>query len=283
MLTFRKIILSLFLLFTFNQTLASPTLSYTDTGGKGTPLVLIHAWPTDLRLWTPQQQALRAHFRVISVDLWGFGRSGALNKNVYAMTDYADEIKQLLDQLHIEKAIIGGESMGGYVTLSFLKKYPQHTLGLILSNTRATSDTADERVKKEKLAASVLDGSADLIHDFLPRLFSANIDTTTQEKVKLIMQQQSPTAIAASLLGIAYREDSTTLLSQTALPVLIIAGDKDAVIDPQESRIMHKLAKNSRLIMLENTGHLANLEKPHAWNQAVIAQFTNNNKNLSKL
>lgn len=281
MFSLKNLLLAIFLFLAVHQAFANPPLSYTDTGGKGTPLVLVHAWPTDLRLWEPQQEGLKAHFRVISVDLWGFGHSAPLPKNVYTMTDYADEIKQLLDQLHIEKAIIGGESMGGYVALSFLKKYPQHTMGLVLSNTRATSDTADDKAKREKLAAAVIDGKADLIRDFLPRLFW-HVDAATQEKVALIMRQQSSAAIAASLLGIAYREDLTALLSETALPILIIAGDKDAVIDPQESRFMHKLAKNSRLIILENTGHLANLENSNRWNQAVITEFAINSKKLLK-
>src|SRR3990167_6205375 len=113
------------------QTSDGRLISYTDIG-HGKPLVLIHAFPTDQQLWHPQQQALKQKFRVITLDLWGFGRSSAVNGQAVSMTDYADEIIQLLDQLHIKKAIIAGESMGGYIALALLAKNPDKIDGLVL-------------------------------------------------------------------------------------------------------------------------------------------------------
>ena len=98
-------------------------ISYTEVG-EGLPLVLIHAFPTDKRLWTAQQEGLKKHFRVISLDLWGFGESSSVNGGAVSMQEYAEEVKELLKHLHIQKAIIGGESMGGYIALAFLEHYP---------------------------------------------------------------------------------------------------------------------------------------------------------------
>jgi len=93
-------------------------ISYTETG-KGQPLVLIHAFPTDKRLWEPQHEGLKNQFHVISLDLWGFGESSPVDGNAVTMSEYADEIKKLLDHLQIKKAIIGGESMGGTLLCLF--------------------------------------------------------------------------------------------------------------------------------------------------------------------
>ena len=105
-------------------------ISYTDVGS-GTPIVLIHAFSADKQLWQPQVTSLKKSFRVITLDLWGFGGSGHVNGQAVTMSDYADEVKQLLDQLHIQHAILGGESMGGYVALSVLEKYPASVSGFI--------------------------------------------------------------------------------------------------------------------------------------------------------
>lgn len=279
---YQKLIAILLLCFTALSAMANPFISYTDTG-KGEPLVLIHAWPTDLRLWAPQQDGLKAHFRVITVDLWGFGQSFAPNKSIYTMEDYAYQIKQLLDQLHIQKALIGGESMGGYVTLAFLKKYPEHTSGVILSNTRITPDTAEDIVKKENLAKAVLkEGPALIIRDFLPRLFSTEAPADMRTTVETILAEQHSAAISASLLGIAYRPDFSSTISETKVPILIVTGEDDAVIPAKESYIIHNFAKNSRLIVFKQTGHLSNLERAKEWNEAVIRFANDNSLNLSK-
>jgi len=120
---FKKLIsILIFQVFLIPVTLAQPTkfISYQEKGN-GTPLVLIHAFPTGKHLWDPQLNALSARFHVITLDLWGFGESASTDGDTVGMDKYADEVKQLLDQLHIQKAIIGGESMGGYVALEVLK------------------------------------------------------------------------------------------------------------------------------------------------------------------
>src|SRR3990167_242408 len=128
---------------------------YTDNGS-GTPLVLIHAFPTDQRLWKPQQEELKKHFRVITLDLYGFGNSSTTDGQAVTMTDYADEVHHLLQKLHVHKAIMGGESMGGYIALAFLKKYPDNVSGLILSNTQSIADSTEVKIKRETTAVDIL-------------------------------------------------------------------------------------------------------------------------------
>jgi pimeloyl-ACP methyl ester carboxylesterase len=116
---------------------------------------------------------LAPYFRVITIDLWGFGHSAATDGKAVTMTDYADEVKTLLNQLHIQKAIVGGESMGGYIALAFLDKYPDSVQGLVLSDTQVTADSQEAKVKREKMAIDVLaHGSETLIRDFMPKALS---------------------------------------------------------------------------------------------------------------
>lgn len=249
------------------------TISYTDTGS-GKALVLIHAFPTDQQLWNEQVKGLKKHFRVITLDLWGFGNSSPTDGKAITMSQYADEVNRLLDHLHIQHAIIGGESMGGYITLAFLSKYPQKVEGLILADTQSIPDNSDVRKKREVLAKEVLqDGTKNLINGLMPQALSPQASEKTKLFLKDIIQKQSATGMASALGGMSLRQDMSSVLAATSLPVLIITGEEDVLISPKQSEAMHALAKNSKLVVIKNAGHLSNLEQGENWNKAVIELY----------
>lgn len=245
-------------------------ISYTDVGS-GKPMILIHAFPADQNLWQPQREGLKQHFRVITLDLLGFGKSASVDGKAITMTEYADEVRQLLDQLHIDKAVVGGESMGGYIALAFLEKYPERVSGLILSDTQSISDTDEAKAKRETSAEDVLtNGTAGLISGFMPKALSSNASLETRQYLKSILDSQSPFAVASALRGMALRKDLSDVLAESNLPTLIITGNEDVVISPLQSDTMHRLARNSKLVKIADAGHLPSLEKPDEWNRAVI-------------
>lgn len=254
-------------------------ISYSEAG-QGQPLILIHAFPTDQRLWEPQRAGLKNSFRVITLDLWGFGHSPATDGKAVAMTEYADEVKQLMDQLNIKKAIIGGESMGGYIALAFLAKYPDQVAGLILSDTQAVADSPEAKTKRETTAVNVLEHGMDqLVHDFMPKALSPAADENTRAALQGILLMQTPTGVASALRGMAGRADTSNVLANITVPVLIMTGDQDTLISPQQSQNMHALVKGSHLVVINHAGHLSSLEQPKQWNQAVKEVFSTSNKN----
>jgi len=249
------------------------SISYTDIG-QGQPLVLIHAFPTDQTIWLPQQEELSHYFRVITLDLWGFGQAEATDSQAVTMTNYADEVKQLLDQLHIKKAIIAGESMGGYIALAFLQHYPDNVSGLVLSDTQVIADSPETKAKREQTAVAVLkQGTAQLIDSFMLKALTPMAPVQKRNFLHAMLATQTRSAIASALRGMALREDTSTVLANTSLPILILTGDQDTLILPQQSEQMHKLAKNSQLITLSNAAHLSSLEQSEQWDHAVIALF----------
>jgi pimeloyl-ACP methyl ester carboxylesterase len=249
------------------------TISYTDDGN-GTPLILIHAFPTDKELWATQRNTLKKYFRVITFDLWGFGQSAPVNGAAITMTEYADQVKQLLDQLHIQKAIIGGESMGGYITLSFLEKYPDRVQGIILSDTQSLSDNPETKQKRELIALDVIQhGTSNFINGFISKALSSKASEKTINGLKNMLMGQDKFAVASAARGMALRHDTSNVISNSTLPMLIITGDQDALISPEQSENMQHLAKNSKLVIIANAGHLSNLEQAELWDQAVIQMF----------
>lgn len=249
------------------------SIAYTESGN-GQPLILIHPFPTDQQLWFPQQSGLKKKFNVITLDLMGFGKSSPTKGQAVTMTEYADQVKALMDHLRLKKAIIGGESMGGYIALAFLKRYPEYVGGLILSNTQSGADSDATKEQRENTALSVLkNGSSEFVAGFLPKALTDNASSQLYQTVGLIMDAQSATGIASALRGMALREDTTGVLQHAVQPILIITSDQDKIIPPEKSEVMHKAAKNSRLATLSQAGHLSSLEAAAKWNQAVIAMF----------
>jgi pimeloyl-ACP methyl ester carboxylesterase len=258
----------------FFQAKQSRYISYVEAG-QGPPLILIHAFPTDKRLWSAQLEGLKNSFHVIAIDLLGFGQSIPVDGKAIAMSDYADEVKGLIDQLRIPKAIIGGESMGGYIALSFFEKYPNAVLGLVLSDTQAIPDSDITKAKRETMARFVLEhGTAQLIADFMPKALTSEAPATTHQFLQNILESQPASAMASSLRGMALRKDYSNLLANTSLPILILAGDQDGLISPQQSEHMHQLAKNSKFKIIKQAAHLSSLEQPQQWNQAVTDMFS---------
>lgn len=254
-------------------------IAYSDVG-HGQPLVLIHAFPTDRRLFELARKEIEDVFRdsyifrVISIDLWGFGQSSAANGKAITMSEYANEVNQLLDYLKIKYAIIGGESMGGYVALAYLEQFPKKVEGLILSSTQAIADTPETKTKREAIALDVMKhGTKNLIDAFMPQALSPNASEQTKLFLRYLLESQDRKAVASALRGMALRHDTSQVLSNSLLPILIIAGENDQVIPPQQSHNMHALAKNSRLIVMPNAGHLVSLEQPYQWMWAIVNMF----------
>lgn len=279
-----SIIFGVFILFssaharTF-QTDNNQFITYSDIG-RGRPIVLVHAFPTDRRLFELARNEIEGilHdstiFRIISIDLWGFGQSSSANGHAIPMSEYANEVKQLLDHLNIEHAVIGGESMGGYVALAFLEQFPQKVEGLILSNTQSIADSPEAKTRREEIAIDVIEhGTEKLINEFISKALSSNADEKTTIFLKHILRQQDKMAIASALRGMALRHDTSHILAGTSIPILILAGENDKLISLSQSQNMHALAKNSKLIIIPNAGHLSSLEQPHNWILAIIDMF----------
>jgi pimeloyl-ACP methyl ester carboxylesterase len=245
-------------------------LHYEETGARPA-VVLIHGFPLDRTMWRPQLAGLGKRARVIAPDLRGFGGSPDA-PDTMQMTDYAADVKGLLDWLGVKHAVIGGLSMGGYVALAFAALYPQTVSALILANTRAGADTEAAREARHATAAKALDGGVAQIADaMLPKMLTATAlaqRPALADEARAMMARQRPRGAAAALRGMASRPDRTGLLATFAAPALVIGSRDDAVIPPAESEAMARALPNARLVLIDGA-HLSNMEEADAFNAAV--------------
>ena len=241
--------------------------------GDGHPLLLVHGFPLDHSMWKHQIADLSADYRILAIDLPGFGKSPSLASPV-TIVDYADAIAALLDGLEIDQPItFCGLSMGGYIGWQFLKHYPEKVHSLIACDTRTAND--DERTARgRRLMAQqvVKDGS----HSIAPGMATKICGETTQERnpgviqhVAEMIRATDPHSIAAGQLAMSKREDTTPMLETIKIPTLFAVGMEDAITPPDEMKSLAGMVSKSRYAEIAHAGHLAPLENPVAFNAAV--------------
>lgn len=240
--------------------------------GRGMPVVLLHAFPLNRSMWAEQRQELAGRYRVITPDFRGHGQSDLLEEDS-TMERLAEDVRGLLDLLRLDRAVLGGLSMGGYVSLAFYRCYPERVLALILADTRASADSDEGRRGREELAAvAEKEGSAAVAARLLPKL----LGTSSRERkpevgaaVREMTHSTSPASIARALRGMGARPDSTPLLPKIQCPTLVLVGEEDTLTPPADSEAMAKAIPGARLVRLPGAGHLSNLEQPIQFNSLL--------------
>ena len=247
-------------------------MAYTDAGA-GRPVLLLHGYPFNRSLWNEQIAALSGSYRVIAPDLRGFGESDS-SEGPSTMNRMAQDVALLLDHLEIPRVTIGSLSMGGYVTLAFYKQFASRVRALILADTRATPDTEEAKQNRAQQAEKALaDGMAGIADAMLPKLLTPETVSRRPEIVKRVrdmMLKTKPEGAAAALRGMAVRDDQTSLLSKITVPTLILVGAEDALTPVADSEKLNDGIAGSRLVVLENAGHVSNLERTEKFNDALL-------------
>lgn len=250
-------------------------LGYDDVGsGGGVTLLFAHAFPLNRTMWAPQVGALVERCRCVEVDLRGFGDSSVLPP--YSMEQYADDLAHLLDQLHIDKVILVGCSMGGYASFAFWRRHRHRVRALVLADTRAGADSDETLARRRQMIEVARTEGATAVANLL---IASLVGKTTREKqpdiydaVHRMMAQAPVEGIVGALEAMMVRADSTATLATIDVPTLIVVGEEDVPTPVKEARAMHERIPGSRLEIIAQAGHLSNMERPAAFNH-VLTEF----------
>ncbi len=238
-------------------------------------LVLLHAFPLNARMWEPQLALADGGWRVIAPQFRGVD-GGDANPPATSIDDYAADVVDLLDALHIEDAVIGGLSMGGYVTLALFGLAPRYFRGMVLADTRPQADTPDGVEGRRRMLALVAEkGPAAVADELLPKLLADDTQRNQPDvvaRVRALTLANSSAAIAGAISALMTRRDQAPLLSTIHCPALVLVGEHDTVTPPAVSEDLHRRIAGSELAIIPGAGHLSNLEQPAAFN-AALARF----------
>jgi 3-oxoadipate enol-lactonase len=246
---------------------------YRDAGeGDADPLLLLHAFPLNGKMFEPQMGALSGGRRVISPDLPGFGRS----PRTPAQPDvgyYAACVRALLDRIGVDRVVLGGVSMGGYIAFECMRSFPERVSGLVLANTRPDPDTEEIKETRREMARRVTDEGIGVLADLqIERLLSPHTRAENEDlvaKVGSIILENTPDGAVAALGAMRERPDSTATLGKIGVPTLVIGGEDDAISSPEVMGEMASKIPNARHVTLPRAGHLSNLEDPDGFNGAL--------------
>ena len=254
------------------MTLADRRLAFLE-GGAGDPLLLVHAFPLTADLWRPQIDAPPAGWRLIAPDLRGFGEASGASP-ARSVDDHAADLVQLLDALSIERVVVGGLSMGGYIAFALWRRAPERIRGLVLADTRAEPDTDEARAGRRAMQREVREKGAAAVADrMVPRLLGAAAQRRTGlvECVRRMVEGASPEAIVDALECLMTRPDSVPTLATITCPTLVVVGDEDEITPPASARSLSAAIAGARLAVIPGAGHLCSLEQPEAFNIEVGA------------
>jgi 3-oxoadipate enol-lactonase len=249
------------------------TVCYNDEGPDETHVIIfIHGFPLDKSMWNKQVKALKNNYRVITYDIRGHGNSSA-GEEVFSIDLFVRDLICFMDALKIDKTILCGLSMGGYIALEAIEKYPERFDALILSDTNCKADTTEAKQKRIETIEDITENGVEkYAGDSLKKLFAPESFTTKEEEmdsVRKMIEDTSKQSLCHTLLALSQREGTCQNLSQIKVPVLIMVGKEDLITPPEAARLMHEKIQGSLLCIIEHAGHLSNLENPDEFNNQL--------------
>jgi YbgC/YbaW family acyl-CoA thioester hydrolase len=241
-----------------------------ETGGTGSPILVLHGFPVDRTVWRHQLDTLTG-YRRIALDLRGMGQSDAPDLG-YSMAMYADDVIGLLDALGEDRVVLCGLSMGGYIAFELIRRYRHRFNGLILMDTRAEADSAEGRKTRDALVAKVRDqGAIAAAEAMLPRFFTGSVPPDIIQAVRDMILRTPVSGIIGALTAMRDRPDSTSLLpGLVGLPTLVVVGQEDVITPPAISEAMAAAIPEARLVEIPGAGHLPCVEQPVPTTRAIL-------------
>ena len=241
------------------------TIHYHDDG-KGFPIVWIHGFPLSSQIF--ELQVAIPEFRHIRVDLRGFGKTPPPEGEA-SMASYARDVLDVMGDAKIDRAVIAGISMGGYIVMQLLRDAPERFAAMLLLDTRETPDTEEGRATRFKQVAEVeKSGIGSVVDAMTPKMA---IGAEAQAAVRKIMEESSPAGVIAALKAMAARPDSTETLRNANVPTLVVVGDRDEITPPRDAERMISLLKHAEEAPIAKAAHAANFERPEQLNPLVHA------------
>lgn len=253
------------------------TISYEDHGEGSIPIIFIHGFPFSREMWRPQVDFFKKAHRVIAYDIRGYGASTAGNAKP-TIDLYADDLIDFMDALNIHKSVVCGLSMGGYIVLNAIYRYPERFSAIVLSDTQCIADTAEAKEKRYKSMTQIKEnGLDDFASSFVKNVFSEASQEkkgNVVEEIRNTILSTSPETISATLLALAEREEMCATLPNITVPTLVVCGKEDKVTPIKQAEFLVTNISSAGIKIIEGAGHLSNLEQPDAFNKGLSEFIT---------
>ena len=247
-------------------------LSYDDVGEGNIPIIFLHGFPFDKSMWAKQLDFFATTNRVIAIDIRGFGKSTD-ESTPLSIDLFSDDLMLFMNQMKISKAIICGLSMGGFIALNAQARFPDRFEAIILCDTQCIADTIEVKLNRYKTIDEIaLNGTLNFNEAFIKKVFCKNSFTNKQEivtQLRSVVMANQEQIVINGLKALAERSETCSTLSEINIPTLIICGREDEVTPLEQSEFLHTSIKASVLHIIDNAGHVSNIEQPEEFNNEI--------------
>jgi 3-oxoadipate enol-lactonase len=248
-------------------------LSYDDVGEGSTPIICLHGFPFDKTMWENQLDFFKTKYRIIAFDIRGFGKSTDEESHL-SIPLFSEDLIAFMDKLNIEKAIICGLSMGGFIALNAMKSFPNRFEALILCDTQCIADTPEVKEKRCEVIDDIsTNGVAAFNEGFIKSVFHKNSihrKKSMVDKLRSVVFANSENVIKKGLVALAERSETCTSLNKINIPALIICGREVEVTPLVQSESMLSAIQDAKLHVIDDAGHVSNLEQPEEFNAQLL-------------
>jgi 3-oxoadipate enol-lactonase len=257
-----------------STTINNLSVSYNDHGPDDAPaIIFIHGFPLNKSMWDIQVEALKDNYRVITYDIRGHGNSDP-GIDEFFIELFVYDLLHLMEKLGIEKSILCGLSLGGYIALNAVLKHPDRFDGLILNDTQCIADTPEIKENRCQAIIRIMkNGVEQYADEIIKNLFAAESFskmTNVIAGVKEMIISTPKQSLCNTLHALAERKETCDQLPEINIPVLIMVGKEDKITPIAAAQQMHEKILNSKLEIIQHAGHLSNLENPTAFNTHLM-------------
>ncbi|MHB8147804.1 MAG: alpha/beta fold hydrolase [Vulcanimicrobiaceae bacterium] len=237
-------------------------------------IVLLAGFPLTRGIWDDVAPVLVTEHRIVAIDLRGTGAS-SVPPGPYLMETMAADVAAVLDALGIERAMLVGHSLGGYVALAFARMYAERVERLALVCSRIAADTPERARWRNGLAdRAEQSGSArEILDATMPALLAPQTRALHPEvelRVRAIAERNDARGLAALLRGMALRDAADDIVPDLAMPVLVVAGAADLIVGQGEARSMATTFPNGRFALCDQSGHVPMVEEPERLGRLLL-------------
>lgn len=236
------------------------------------PIVFIHGFPYDHTMWDKQVEELKSNYFCVTYDIRGLGQS-PIGDGQYTMESFVDDLEIIVDELKLDRPVLCGLSMGGYIALRAVERNEDNYSGVILCDTRSASDTDEGKIKRaENIKKINTLGVKQFVNDFVPFCFSVKSITDANEEYTRILHKSlgsNAIGVKGCLLAMAGRTDTTAYLQKIKIPALLLCGEDDRLTPPDVMELMAEQITNSNFEIVPNAGHMSPVENPFFVNSRI--------------
>lgn len=235
-------------------------------------IIFIHGFPLNKSMWNEQLNRFGNQYRTIAYDVRGHGES-SISDGQYNLDLYVEDLVALISHLELEQPIVCGLSMGGYIALRTLERYPGLFAAVILCDTQSAADDNKRKEKRFKTIKKIKEeGVRGFCEEFSTSLVSEETYSEHPEKVQRIRDMicsNSAVGICGTLSALASRPDLSDMLSDIKIPTLLLFGEEDRITPPETGMVMQRQIPGSKFYLIPEAAHLPNIENTGEFNKRL--------------